>query len=449
MSKNRKIIRAIVFMVLLVCSFLVIQKLFRFGEISNASMYKSFSKEEDSLDAVYIGSSATYSFWNPLLAWKQTGYKVFSYSVSLMPAKSVKTMLADARDAQPDSLYIVSLNALKKENLSYNSIHFLVDYYPDTLKKIPFIHNASSQISGSVFDKLEYYFPIIRFHSNLDRIDDVFLTENYPDYKSSMHFDYYLTGQVDYTPIVKPVKSKSALDENLIAVLQDLLDYCKTNDLNVLFVVSPQPVSPTKNQEQLNYLADEVAKAGFPVLNLEDSIDELQLDITCDYYDWAHTNIHGSIKFTSMLCDYLKENYNFTDKRGLNPDDSWDDSYDEYLNLITPYTFDFERDFCERDNSLVAPKITKITTLTSGIQVEWESLQNAESYHLYRKENDDPWEKIASLDGTCSYIDSDANPKKINTYAVVASRKENGKEIYGNCNYAGYCLVPSEEQTAC
>ncbi len=445
MSKNRKIIRAIVFMVLLACSFLVVQKLFRFGEISNASMYKSFSKEKDSLDAVYIGSSATYAFWNPLLAWEQTGYKVFSYSVSLMPAKSVKAMLADAHDAQPDSLYIISLNALKKENLSYNSIHFLVDYYPDTLKKIPFIYNASSQISGSVFDKLEYYFPIIRFHSDLDRIDDVFLTENYPDYKSSMYYDYYLTGQEDYTPIAKPVTSKSAIDENLVAVLYDLLDYCKTNNLNVLFVVSPQPMSPTKNQEQLNYMADLVANANFPVLNLTDPIDELQLDTTCDYYDWAHTNIHGSIKFTNMLCNYLKENYNFTDKRGLNPDDSWDNSYDEYIKLITPYTFDFERNFCERDNSLAAPKITKITTFTNSIEVEWEPLQNAENYYLYRKENDGDWERIASLNSTYSYMDLDANPKKINTYSVVASRVENGKELYGNCNYLGYCFVPAEE----
>ncbi len=445
MSKKSKIIKAIVFMVLLAFSFLIVQKLFRVGEISNASMHKSFAQEEDSLDAVYIGSSVTYSFWNPLLCWEQTGFKVFSYSVSLMPAETIQTVLEEVHHSQPDSLYIIALNLFEKNDLSYKSIHFLVDYYPDIPRKISFIQKVSSQMEGSVFDKLEYYFPIIRFHSHLDTVDEVFLTEDYPDYKGSMNFAYYLMASEDYSPIYKVAQGEKPMKEDRVAILQDLLDYCKANELNVLFVVSPQPASPVGEQEEINYLASVVEEAGLPVLNLADPVEELQLDMSWDYFDRVHSNIHGSIKFTSMLSDYLKEHYNFTDKRNQNPEDSWDKAYQEYLPLITPYSFDFERDFCERDNSLMAPEITKVMDETNRIRIEWNPVENADNYHLYRKVNEGDWERLADLNsGTWSYIDTNANLEKNNTYVVVASRMENGKRIYGNCDYAGFCLKPAE-----
>ncbi len=333
-------------MILLICSFLVVQKLFRVGEISNASMQKSFYKEkEESLDAVYMGSSVTYSFWNPLLAWEQTGYTVFSYSTSLMPIEAYKTILQDIRSSQPDALYIVALNPFEKNDLSFKSVHFLVDYYPDIPKKIQYIHDVTSQMQGSAFDKLEYYFPIIRFHSHLEEVDEIFLTEDYPDYKGSMNFAYYLMGKEDYIPLTEMVKKETPVKEDRAAILQNFLDYCKEENLNVLFVVSPQPASQIEEQEHLNWLAAKVEAAGFPVLHLQNAVEEMQLDMSSDYFDRVHSNIHGSIKFTSMLCDYLKENYDFADKRGTEEGESWETSYQSYLPLITPYTLDFDRAF--------------------------------------------------------------------------------------------------------
>ncbi len=446
MSKKSKIIKAVVFMILLICSFLVVQKLFRVGEISNAAMQKSFYKEkEESLDAVYMGSSVAYSFWNPLLAWEQTGYTIFSYSTSLMPVEAYKTILQDIRSSQPDALYIVALNPFEKHDLSFKSVHFLVDYYPDIPKKVQYIHDVTSQMSGSVFDKLEYYFPIIRFHSHLEEVDEVFLTEDYPDYKGSMNFAYYLMGKEDYLPLTEIVKKKTPVDEDRIAILQEFLDYCKEENLNVLFVVSPQPAAQIEEQEHLNWLAFKVEEAGFPVVHLLDSVEEMQLDMSCDYFDRVHSNIHGSIKFTRMLCDYLKENYDFTDKHGTEAGKSWETSYQSYLPLITPYTLDFERSFSKRDHTLKAPEIVRVTSLTNGVRMEWTPVPEAENYHLYRKTNEGDWERIADLSSnTCSYTDAAMNKKQDNHYLVVASRMENGERIYGNCDYTGFVVTPPQ-----
>ncbi|MCQ2513025.1 MAG: hypothetical protein MJ092_06570 [Lachnospiraceae bacterium] len=446
MSKKSKIIKTVVFMILFLCSFLVVQKLFRVGEISNAAMHKSFYKEKDeSLDAVYIGSSVTYSFWNPLLAWEQTGYTVFSYSTSLMPVEAFQTILQDIRSSQPDALYIVALNPFEKNDLSFKSVHFLVDYYPDIPKKVQYIHDVTSLMPGSVFDKLEYYFPIIRFHSHLADVDEVFLTEDYPDYKGSMNFAYYLMAAEDYSPITEVVKKETPISEERAAILTDFLDYCKEENLNVLFVVSPQPASPVEEQEHINWLASKVEEAGFPVVHLQNPVEEMQLDMTCDYFDRVHSNIHGSIKFTSMLSDYLTEHYNFTDKKGTEEGASWEKSYLSYLPSITPYTLDFERDFSRRDNTLAATEIIRVEDLSNGVRMEWEPVPEAENYHLYRKIDEGDWERIADLSSsTYSYTDTGMNKKHNNTYLVVASRMEGGERIYGNCDYTGYSVIPPQ-----
>ncbi len=433
-------------MILLICSFLVVQRLFRVGEISHAAMHKSFYEEKDeSLDAVYMGSSVTYSFWNPLLCWEQTGYTVFSYSVSLMPVEAYKTILQDIRSSQPDALYIIALNPFEKEDLSYKAVHFLVDYYPDIPKKLQFIHDITSLMPGSAFDKLEYYFPLIRFHSHLDDVNEVFLTEDYPDYKGSKNFGYYLMGAVDNSPITEVVKTETPIKEDRAAILTDFLDYCKTENLNVLFVVSPQPAAPVEEQEEFNWIAAQAEAAGFPVINLQNAVEDMQLDMTADYFDRVHSNIHGSIKFTSMLSDYLKEHYNFTDKRGTSEGASWEESYQSYLPLITPYTLDFERDFSKRDNTLASPEIVRVVDLTNGVRIEWEPVSGAENYHLYRKIDEGNWERIADLSSsTYSYTDTTMNKKHNNTYLVVASRMENGQRIYGNSDYTGFAVTPPQ-----
>ena len=63
----------------------------------------------------------------------------------------------------------------------------------------------------------------------------------------------------------------------------------------------------------------------------------MELDLTKDYIEQLHTNIHGSIKISDYICRYLAENYGFTDKRGDPNYASWDEAWDRYSQIIKPY----------------------------------------------------------------------------------------------------------------
>lgn len=56
-----------------------------------------------------------------------------------------------------------------------------------------------------------------------------------------------------------------------------------------------------------------------------------------DYYNAGHTNIHGALKLTHYLSDYIYRNY---DPCGIDNDPinaSWDEDYQKYMDIIEPY----------------------------------------------------------------------------------------------------------------
>lgn len=43
-------------------------------------MTEIYKEKENSLDAVYIGSSKVYAYWNPNIAWNDYGIAVYPYN---------------------------------------------------------------------------------------------------------------------------------------------------------------------------------------------------------------------------------------------------------------------------------------------------------------------------------------------------------------------------------
>ena len=73
-------IKALVFLLLLLSLVLSLQGIFYGGDISNNYLSVSSFHDEprDTLDAVYIGGSNVYYFWQPSLAWQEYGMAVYN-----------------------------------------------------------------------------------------------------------------------------------------------------------------------------------------------------------------------------------------------------------------------------------------------------------------------------------------------------------------------------------
>lgn len=337
--QKKRWIKTIIFLVIFLILFQGISKTFRWS-VGDQKKYpriaEFFYERKDSLDAVYIGSSSTFAFWQAPVAWEKYGITVRCFTSNSQPLRAVKYLIEDARKTQPDALYIVSINTMH-ESTTDSAVHYLVDNYPLSLNKLKMIWDISDFAGYSWSERLEFYFPIITYHSRWNGLEEKDFDYSAIGLKGGSIYDNFLEKSEDVSAEYTLVEEKAEINEYPYDTLVDLLEYCKENNVKVLFVTAPQAVNIEKRLRKYNAANELVESYGFPTLNMIPMVDEIGLDLTSDFYNGSHTNVHGSIKYTLWLGNYLIENYGFTDKRSDSAYDDWKRESADYMEIIAPY----------------------------------------------------------------------------------------------------------------
>jgi len=136
MKKTGKLIRVIAFLVGLVLIVLLIEPLFRVRDLRIRQTTGFYQEEKNALDAVYVGSSNVYAYWQPPLGFEKYGLAVYNYSLPQMPVDAFKYILEECRKTQPNALYILNLNAFKTERMTEATLHFTLDSMPFSPTKV-------------------------------------------------------------------------------------------------------------------------------------------------------------------------------------------------------------------------------------------------------------------------------------------------------------------------
>ena len=435
------IARTAVFLLLTLICIEGVQHVFGIGDYSIYSREQGFVQEKkDSLDGVYIGASHVFSFFQPPLAWNDHGIAVFSYAIPSMPAQSLLNRVIEARKTQPDALMIINLNTFKTISFGTQAIHRSVDYMPWSLNKLDMMDRLMDRAGFKWGDRLEYYFPVIRFHSGWSELDSYDFTHSVNGLKGAYTYKYFLQSSEDQTDNFDITEERADIQEEQQRLLDELLDYLKKENVNVLFVTVPQAMDQD-TQKQFNTIEDIVREEGFPCLDLMDKCGEIGIQQDTDFHDSNHINVHGSIKFTEYLSQYLIENYGFTDKRGQAGYESWDKSVEIYADTIDKYTLDLEREHRDRDYGLAAPKINKPSMEAGTAHLTWKASKGADEYLIYRKsdqEEDKFWTQVGETTGdVLEFDDSGLTEGAEYTYTVVPARTEGDTIYYGRFSFSG------------
>ena len=85
--KKREIKKGVVFLLCVILVFIYINIIFSFpsGEAADGSKEKwntFYAMEENTLDAVYLGTSSVDRYWISPQAWKETGMAVYPFAIS-------------------------------------------------------------------------------------------------------------------------------------------------------------------------------------------------------------------------------------------------------------------------------------------------------------------------------------------------------------------------------
>ena len=334
--KAKKVIKVIAFLLIFCVCFFTVQGLLT-GDVDTRDYRRIkgfFDQREDSLDAVFLGSSATYAFWTPAFAYREYGITVYSLSNAKQEILTAKYLIDDARKTQPDALYIVNLVSVTEQ---YNfRIHSVLDGYPNTINKFKMIHYMSELGGYSLGERMEFYFPIIRFH---DRWNDLYtfdFKKTDEPYKGSSSYNSFINLTADCSGGLWDYDERVPVSQQMEDGIIDLMDYCEEENVNVLFVLTPQTVKDTVKRGQQNTLMDLVESRGFKTLDMNKvAATEMALNDRVDFYNREHTNIHGSVKFTDYFAQYLIDNYGFEDKRGDENYSDWEEDTAKYYEVVS------------------------------------------------------------------------------------------------------------------
>lgn len=333
----KTVAKVFVFLAVFVCCFFTVQEILcGDADTTDAKRINGFFAErENSLDAVFLGPSTTYAFWTPAVAWKEYGISAYSFSNSAQPLFAAKYLIDDARKTQPNAVYIINVTHFLIDYETY--LHRLLYSYPLTLNKLKMTGYLCDLAGFDMSQTMEFFFPIIRFHERWSELTVSDFSNPTDEYKASSSYASFLKksrnvsgGEIDFNDY-------EGLEEINRKGMSDLMDYCEKEEVKVLFVVMPQSLNVEGREGKQNTTVKMLQERGFDVLDLRKHTAEIGIDYKKDYYNEKHANIHGSIKITDFISQYLIEKYGFKDKRGDAAYSDWDTASDNYYSMITPY----------------------------------------------------------------------------------------------------------------
>lgn len=316
-----------------------------YGNQTQTRVQAFYRQEKNSHDVIYLGSSFSYCGISPLRIWEEQGISGYVFSNPAQKAWISAYYLEEALKYQTPEVVIYEAGAITdEEETDEGHNRKNIDYLrwsPTKLKAIMTICKNTGE------SKKEYLFPLLRFHSRWNDLDQ-------SDFHLAWDSSYFLMGTA-LKPTAKPASEKKieryerwAPGENdeipakigpkcTDAVLR-MKELCEEKGIAFQLVRMPSMQWSPEAGEAVKEFADE---NDIPFLDMNLYQDEIGIDWKTDTHDKGmHLNILGCAKASSFLGKYLKENYEFDTEMSDGNRNFWDESAAKFDSLLKTYKED-------------------------------------------------------------------------------------------------------------
>lgn len=153
LSKKKMLLRAVIFAVAAALVFLYLNAVFTIPNSDpNRRIFNAFyAEEKDTIDVVYLGTSATNRYFIGPLAYEETGLAEFDLAAMGMPLIFVQNLMKEVEKTQDPELYIIELRGVLKgrEDITDAHIRRITDSMHISSNKYDTIKLALEYAGGS------------------------------------------------------------------------------------------------------------------------------------------------------------------------------------------------------------------------------------------------------------------------------------------------------------
>lgn len=296
--------------------------------------YRSLPK--DSVDAVSIGASTVYRFFNPMEGWEKFGISSYAFGYAGMDCEHTIFAVEDVLKTQKPKVILLEvrgfLGSRTKTGMTA-STYRVIKNYRNPLDRWRIL-NHFNRIMGQRFsaDQIPYYLTLVMNHENYWTLikpgnwKKALRADNsiFSGGRENTFMGYSAGGKV--TPLTRLPYDKNRIDplgQVGEKALREVLDKCREKNQEVMLVASPFAYSE-EDIGQLNRVAQIAEEYGISFLNTNERTDQMGIDYGTDFADPKHTNVLGAIKYTDYIYSYLKDRYALADHRGESGYQNWE-----------------------------------------------------------------------------------------------------------------------------
>lgn len=323
-------------------------------------LWKSFYEQEN-IDNIFIGASHVYCDVNPYILDELNGMNNFNLSTGALTLGGAYYYLREA--SQRYSLKNAYIELYYSPNCGTNSACSLgtlknnwrqIFYFRESLNKyeyavrnmgnayyleplIPFVRYRSRLFDGDFINKVKdrknsEWWKTYKFKSETDTETVEFMEKGFM--KNSYIMDsnklYFFETQMD-------LKSKGLMTFDNCEYMQQIIDYCKRNGINLKFFIAPffeEEILSTRDYDSYYHQVLSIAQENDVELYDFNYVKKQYLDVVHQQYyiDNGHMNETGASIFTPFLWKVLSNSYN--DNRLY-----FYDTYDEKISEGAPHLY--------------------------------------------------------------------------------------------------------------
>lgn len=291
-----------------------------------------YKQEPQSIEILGIGSSHMYCTMVPNEIWKAAGINSYVLSTQEQTLEMSYYLLVEALKTQHPEVVV-----LETYMFNYDSSEFNDAAASNAIESFPLSMNKARFIADVVpYDvQLEYFFPILKYHSTWTTIDDKALQERYQGQVDPFRGYVYLNethNAPDYD--VSIPAQDIPINPNELIILQDILELTQKENIALVLLHAPTDMSEISLANQ-TYLKQYAYEQQIPYLNLNEHLNEMGILPLEDFFDSGHLNINGARKASQYLVSYLEETYTFEKKYSEVTLEELEKANQNYIDILT------------------------------------------------------------------------------------------------------------------
>lgn len=319
MKKN--IIKGIFICALTIIILLMLDRILVLKSEDGISQLKSFYKQkEDTVDALFVGSSHVYCDISTGVLWDQKGIAAYDLGGAEAPAWTSYYHLKEALKTQHPDVVFYELSIAGIRPTLYPPEFWVEDNNYGMKWNSNRIDMLKENTLEKTFPKL--LFPLGPMHGRYTDLSENDFTDvkNTINYKGFDPREYVV--EYERPDDVTKVTGRTPCSEKAEEYLRKIIALTKEENVELVLFVVPYVVQP-EEQEIYNYMFDIGKEEGITCIDFNTMYDEIGIDFATDMADELHLNFSGNYKFSSFMADMLADDYGIPDRRGDSNYDSW------------------------------------------------------------------------------------------------------------------------------